>query len=582
MKKIISLLLIFTFIMSCVFIIPSCKETEDDDTPTAAPVEIIKNGEAKYTIVYPDSCSDAILEEMGNLITAIRNTTGVKMEYIKASKATDPDASYILIGATGFAESAAAIDALKGNADAYTIEKAGKHIVLAGHFDTATVEALKYFTKNLITSNYDGATKTLTLREYCFDGSKAFPAAFEVQNLSKYTIVYAAKGTGNRETAEKIQQRIKMITGKTLDVSKDTGTPETAYEILVGKTNRYLSEKCYRDATYLMEYKFVVEKGQLQIVCGGLHSAKIGGYALADMLIDKTLTIPTGTHAKTNLATESIPLTSGTDVRIMTANILSYQSISGDENKTNIYPVSEERAEILAKILVDYTPDFVGVQEMDSGFHTPLLNFLDIIKETYGIEYSIILTKYSGSTNHSPIIYRSDKFTCDYQNFDIMSYAPNAANGAYGSGITSAKFTSINDPSLEIALLSAHWHWEREDAVVGAAKQSVDAVKMAEVVKYLEEQYPNAHVFSTGDFNSHRFDGRYLDLFLEKINGAIASKIATNNNVIRPSFKHQGEYIDHIIGRSGTFDVLYHAGTENASATLTDHQPVFADIKFTK
>ena len=577
----IAAVLAVTIIASTLIVLSGCGDK--DKPPIAETANIIENGVANYAIVYPDACSGVLDTQLISLVSAIQAKTGVRLDMIKASLATDPDANYILIGATGFAESEAAVASLKGNEDAYTIEKAGKHIVFAGHFDSSTASAIEYFVLNMLNSGYDATTNTLTLKEYWFDGTLAFPASFDAKNLSLYTIVYSSKTTNAKATAEKIQQRIKETTGKTLEVKRDTGVSESAYEIIIGETNRALSQKCY-DKTYLMEYEFVVEKGQLQIVCGGLYSARMAGYELANLLVDKDFSFATGAHGRTNLAPKNVAHTAGTDARIMTANILSYGQITSQAMN---FPNSDERAEIFAKILVDYTPDFVGVQEMDSTYHKHFNNFLKVIKETYGIEYSIILAKANGATNHSPIIYRSDKYKCDDQKFTPVSYAKNPTKQKetgeleYGSGISSAKFTSLTDPTKEIAILSSHWHWEKEIAS-GTDNQYYDAKEMEAVINEIAAKYPNAKIFSTGDFNSHRYSGKYLRIFLENTDGEIASTIAKKNGVLKPSFQHMNQYIDHIIGKKGTFDVLLHQGTDNCSKTLTDHQPVFADIKFTK
>lgn len=544
------------------------------------PAKIVENGVANYTIVYPDACSDALFRQLTALNNAIETTTGLRLEMVKASQATDPDQRYIILGSTAFDETIAAIDTLANNEDAFTITKTDKHIVFTGHFDSATALSVEYFINNLLYPNYDATTNTLTLKEYTYEGTVALPASFNAKNISLYTIVYSAtggNGTSNKDVAEKIQKRIADTTGKTLEIKKDTGVAESAYEILIGQTNRYLSKKCYADGTRLMEYEFVVDKGQLQIVCGGLYSARMGGYELANVVSDKSISLAAGSHEHNDLAPKSVAHTKGTDVRIMTANILSYTQVTND-GKTDKFPPSEERAEIFAKILVDYTPDFVGLQEMDAGYHSAMTGLLKVVKETYGLEYSIILAKYNGKINHSPIIYRSDKFKVDEQKFTTVSYAQNGGKDGYGSGISSAKFTSLEDPTVEIALLSAHWYW----GDTSQSEQREDATVMANIVNELQAKYPNAKIFSTGDFNSHRWSRTYLNAFLRDTNGAIASDIAKNNGVLKDSFKHMNQYIDHIIGTKGTFNVLLHQGTDNGSKTLTDHQPVFADIKFTK
>ena len=567
-------------VLGLVFIMPSCDNGNDDDNKVdTTPVEIIKDGVAQYQLVYSDKCSDTVFVAMSDLITAIHKLTGVRLDYIKASKAQEnPEGKYILIGSTLFEESDAAIDSLGKKEDAFTIEKAGEHIVFASHFDHGVTKAIKYYIDNLLTDNYDAASKTLLLKEYWHDGTQDLLASFDVSNLAQYNIVYSTELDGYKDVAESVKERIKALTGKTLDVSKDTGTPESAYEILIGNTNRYLSRKCYKDGTRLMEYKIVVEKGQLQIVCGGPRSARLGAYFLVDTVFkDSTATLATGTHLATDLSTDKVEHKEGTDFRIMTANLLAQSADSIDKG----FPLSVERFEIFARILVDYTPDLVGVQEADSTYHPYISHYLEIVNETYGLEYTATERKYKGKDICNFVIYRADKYKLDYQKFELPSYVDADTKATeYHSGLTSAKFTSLTDPSVELALLSSHWHWEKEDAVSGTPKQKVDARQMATEYKSIRLTYPNARIFCTGDFNSHRFDRQYLNEFLAEIDGIKASDIATINGVIIPSFKHQGQYIDHIIGAKNTFDVLLHAGTNNDSKALTDHQPVYADIKF--
>ena len=248
-----------------------------------------------------------------------------------------------------------------------------------------------------------------------------------------------------------------------------------------------------------------------------------------------------------------------------------------------------ERAEIFAKILVDYTPDFIGIQEADNIYTSVLPYYYEVIYQTYGIEYSSTKTTLNGSPIANYILYRSDKYTLDYQKADLPLYAATFSD-LHHSVLSSAKFTDISDPTIEIAILSAHWHWqtEAEASEWGFAMQEFDADQMASEYKAIQAKYPNAKIFCTGDFNSHRFStqfssqGAYLNMFLREINGEIASTVAKRNDVLVPSFTLNGRYIDHIIGAKGTFDVLCHSGTNNRSNDLTDHQPVYADIQFIK
>ena len=400
--------------------------------------------------------------------------------------------------------------------------------------------------------------------------------------MENCAIVYATEPLGFEASAGMLQAAIEEMTGIRPPVWSEEEANSAPFEILIGRTNRPLSRECYSRAgeKLLMTFTLLSDAQSLQIACGGPHSARLGVAALVDAIAKGSLSEALG--VKQDLAPEHLPLTQGADMRIMSANVLGecYRRKSALER----YPVSCERAEILAKLLVDYTPDLVGVQEMDVNYHEPLLHYFQILKQHYGVEYSILLTHHLCKTNDCPLIYRSDKYRVIHQRFTPPRYAPEYLDEKYPTqypcGVAGAVFASLSNPSLQTALLSNHWHWEKEDKASVPPRQQLDAEDLSATVLELEASYPGVHVFSTGDFNNHRFEGKYFEQFLSATNGVPAEQIAEANGVHTPGLVHLGYLIDHIVGRKGSFDVLLHRPTLNRSNVLTDHQPIFADIKF--
>lgn len=395
-------------------------------------------------------------------------------------------------------------------------------------------------------------------------------------------IVYAMEPPGYEASARMLQAAIEQMTGIRPPVLSEGEGSSDSFEILIGCTDRPLSQFCYMqtDERRLMTFALCSDSGSLQIVCGGPHSARFGVEALARALADGSLADILG--VKHDLAPESLPLTRGADLRIMSANVLG--ECYRNKRDLDRYPVSFERAEILAKLLADYTPDFVGAQEMDVNFHEPLLCYFKILKQHYGVEYSILLTHHLSRTNDCPILYRSDKYRVIHQRFVPSRYAPADNEEKYPTqypcGVSSAVFVSLADPTAQTALISNHWHWEKEEKAPVPPRQQIDAEDLAATVLELEASYPGVRVFSTGDFNNHRFEGKYFEQFLSATDGAPAERIADANGVHSPGLVHRGCLIDHIVGKKGSFDVLLHRPTHNHSDVLTDHQPIFADIKF--
>lgn len=395
----------------------------------------------------------------------------------------------------------------------------------------------------------------------------------------KHKIIYATDLIGYENQANLLHEILEVTLGIDVPVSNDTRAKPTEYEILIGHTNRPLSQRAYEGegAKRLMSHEIIIDGNSIQLACGGPHSARFAvltlGKALAEGSLDSYV------NKRVELTTEHVPHTEGTDARIMSINVLGQCYIRSHHNGK--HPVSSERAEILAKLLVDYTPDLAGVQEMDVKFHAPLDAYFEVLKQHYGLEYAIALTQHGKKTNDCPIIYRADEYELDYENFVPANYhIPEKYNTMYPCGVASTKFTDKRDPTVQVAMISNHWHWEKEDVALDPPRQQIDADDLAATTKFLEETYPGVRVFSTGDFNSHRFQEKYFNRYLEAVDGAAADQIAIANGVHTPALVHMGYLIDHIVGKKGTFDVLLHAPTKNRSDVLTDHKPIYADIKF--
>ena len=396
---------------------------------------------------------------------------------------------------------------------------------------------------------------------------------------SNHKIIYSTDLVGYERQASLLCDILQVTLGIRLTVCSDIKSAPSENEILIGHTNRPFSERCYSGdgARRIMTYELLAENNTLQIACGGPYSAKLAvltlGKALASNSLDSFL------NKKIDLATEHVPHTKGTDARIMSINLLGECYITARHNGK--HPVSSERAEIFAKLLADYTPDLVGTQEMDEKYFKPMKLYFEILKQHYGLEYAMTLTHHLDKTNDCPIIYRADEYTLDYKSFAPPNYELSEHYSTmFPCGISSTKFTDRRDPSIQIALLSNHWHWEKEDVAPEIPRQQIDADDLAASTKYLEATYPGVRVFSTGDFNSHRFKEKYFNRYLDAVDGVAAEQIAIANGVHVPGLIHMGYFIDHIVGKKGTFDVLFHSPTQNHSDILTDHMPIFADIKF--
>jgi hypothetical protein len=134
MKKILSLLLTILLLLSSMLFVPACTDRDsaqdgtqsniseeptappiqDYDKPTSAPLEIVKDGVAQYTLVTPKNASAAVMSARTTLVRAIQELTGVSLYRIDDEEAAKTSGNYILLGTTCFDESAAVIESING------------------------------------------------------------------------------------------------------------------------------------------------------------------------------------------------------------------------------------------------------------------------------------------------------------------------------------------------------------------------------------------------------------------------------------------------------------------------------------
>ncbi len=105
---------------------------------------------SEYTVIRPDLCSDTEKEALVLFRDTVNKNFGIDLVAVTdwIGEGQSESEKEILIGSTNRAESKKAMEDL-GYGD-YVIRKIGTKIVIAGGSDSATYEAVKYFTENYI------------------------------------------------------------------------------------------------------------------------------------------------------------------------------------------------------------------------------------------------------------------------------------------------------------------------------------------------------------------------------------------------------------------------------------------------
>ena len=404
---------------------------------------------------------------------------------------------------------------------------------------------------------------------------------FKSSELSKYVIVYDNSNSDYQQYANQLKNKISEKYGVSLRVVSDRSSSKASHEILLGDTNRY------DHISRVMEYSVTVNQGVFRINVGGSCSAENAiTYLCENVFNGREVLLGDGEHYRTSLLTGSRELTNGTTARVMSANVLA-DAFSDDSYKNANY-----RAEIFAGMLVSYTPDVIGMQEVDRSWSNVLNTYLSKIEKTHGIKYSRYWAIYEGKTNYTSLLYRSDKFKVENSGVEVFSWWKDmGANYNYHMrNISWAQFSSLENSSKKFIVANTHWSYRTEHAdgntyLTGASKPiATDELRTQckdetnRFMTSLKNMYPNCPVFLVGDFNTSL---PYFTQWGWKPTAFNVISEQAKNNGTALSTVPTSAFFDHIFG-AGTYTIrCYEYFTDvNQHSKLTDHPFAYVDLVF--
>lgn len=236
----------------------SSSETESDKVPETEGEEIddlalVVDMICEYTIVRPEIMGDELEYEVMEVKKAIgnltRETPKIAEDWLNPFTNQQPEELEIIIGNCNREETQSVLAGLKYND--WAVEIVGKKLVIAGHSEETTREAIAYFMQFLIGMDRGQDFYFLSVDRH------TERADYEIDeltvngaSLSEYRVVIPALcSTAEKKAAEKLAAFLSDKTGYLLDVVKDN-TEETGREILVGKTNRQASKSLLDSMRY--------------------------------------------------------------------------------------------------------------------------------------------------------------------------------------------------------------------------------------------------------------------------------------------------------------------------------------------
>ncbi|MBQ3177066.1 MAG: MBL fold metallo-hydrolase [Clostridia bacterium] len=244
MKKLLPLLVLLSvlFLISC------------DSQPPAADTPEITIDLTQYTIVRPEQATDRIIGAAVSLKQTIDNRYGIQTaigeDWIKRGGSEDEKPFEICVGRVN----RTALSDISFPGSCFTIRMAGSRLFLLGSDDFRTLEAVEYFTENLLPE--DGTCLTLPA-DYCYT-SEPVPMLYVLNRGESYFSVVYDENLDNIKTEAENDRRdwevqwamdiagtLNDTAGKTAvtlgqDWDKQAlAAPTDSFEILIGTVNRY-------------------------------------------------------------------------------------------------------------------------------------------------------------------------------------------------------------------------------------------------------------------------------------------------------------------------------------------------------
>ncbi len=569
MKRLISIAALLLALITLIPTLIACKPEEpvesaapdttapeivETDPPAPEGIKVTKEGKALFTIIRPDESTQSIYNLARDLGDAIEKITGAECkqdtDFKSWNTVRDPEKYEILLGYTNYDETLEVLKDIKYYD--YAIVQRGNKIVIAAYTEASLKKALTYFRNNMvdkIEKDADGDF-ALPFEEKIHRGKYSVESlTLDGNPIENYVVVYGKGTTSGEKVAQSVVDVIASATGIYLPIVSDKEAAVDC-EILAGKTNR--PESAGVDSLANLSYNVSLQSGKLVIDC---LSAETGDAAVRKLYASKMssggkVELTSGDLCEGTLLIEpEMPMTAGSDLRIITYNVLT-EKWGGTETSA--------RAEYFGAFLDVYKPDIVGVQEVCDKWRKYMPDRIG--------NYKLIGTvRKDGGQSYSAIVYDSSKYEVLAQGVDTYSYHASAECRNMSWAIFMEPATGV-----KFAFISTHWDFGDEENKQQMRK--VQADEMSAKIAALKAEY-NCPVIITGDFNCSNVSDSYN--YFMSING-MTNAITNSEYYYNAKGTNTIDFI-MITNGDGVFKG-YRKLIDNGIAQISDHPANLADI----
>ena len=390
----------------------------------------------------------------------------------------------------------------------------------------------------------DGKTAFTVVRADEADGLTV-NVAIELQNVLNGT--YAAK--------------VGISSDISLRKEPDGTVVNDKYEILIGDTNRpeSIAARAALEASDTEDNYIICVTGKKLVILGkNGFATKFAVKLFMEQYLGRAgeaLIIPADTRLMGQGAVQSVSLTEGADLRIMTFNLLG-----GLENPNVRHPNIQET-------ILTYMPDVIGLQEANNGHYPNVIRHLT--------DYAVVETEMP--TNCTPILYLKDKYTQVAGGCEFLRMR----NTDTGTKSIAWVVLRINDTGKLFCVINLHGALQ--------ADWRVDNVRqMLDRMERVKREYGDIPVLFTGDFNFKNTEAAYqatLDAGLTEAEVSAEIRMEGSATWHTVGFAPgEGLSIDHIFYHPDDVLALRHhiAKGEGFEIDASDHCAVWADVRLLK
>ncbi len=469
--------------------------SEDTAPSAAAGAPILLENLANYAVIRPENPSSALLEEINLFFRTLKEIADVdyKDDFYKEGVPAYSIGEYeIIIGKTNRDETKQFLSELKYND--YGFAQIGDKIVIAGHSDEATMNAINEFFSSVI-NRKDKTEGVFYSSEYDFLKKLDYDVdTFYLDNtaIGNYRLVYPANNNRTEKiAAQMIASAVAEVSGIVLDVVSDN-EEAVANEILVGATNRNTEAEITAMGEKLGATEAVIKYNGKRINIFGMTST-----AILVAANEFTSRFENAKTDKLELPLESEFLCKYDDSMLTAMSFNVW--VSGK---------TAERNERVLTMVRNYFPDTVGFQEVDP---TWLATLRDGLKD----QYAYVGEGRDGGNKgeYNPIFYKKDLFNLIDSGTKWLSDTPDKVSKVGESSLNRIyTYALLEKKSDGTRIMVVNTHFDHTNATAREQQAKV-------LVKYLKTitDYP---IVLTGDFNCDSSSTAYSTIISSGVSNA--------------------------------------------------------------